>query len=124
MSYSVAQEFVPKEIADLLKTKGFDLNCLGLYNGVDDGVCGVITSGERKGFSAAHVYYKDNAAPLYQQVVEWFETIHNLYIYTIRYNGKWNWKIDGDDSYIDYGSIEGGRKENLIAAIKKACKFI
>lgn len=120
MSFRTNHEFVTKEIADLVKSKGFDFNCLGIYIGVDD----VITSGEKKGFAASHAFYKEQAAPLYQQIVEWFETIHGLYIYAFRSNGKWGWKIDDNLSYVDYGSVEGGRKENLIEAIKKACKYI
>jgi hypothetical protein len=119
MSYKASNEFVPKEIADLVKSKGFDLNCLGIYSGVDD----VMTSGERKGFNSGHVYYEEHGAPLYQQVTDWFETIHNLYIYAFRCNGKWDWKIDDDFSCLDFGSVEGGKKENLIAAIKKACSY-
>ena len=57
-----------------------------------------------------------------EEFIEWFETIHQLYIYAIRYNGKWGWKIDGDIGYIDYGSVEGGKIENLIEAIKKYIK--
>jgi len=120
MSYKAAQEFVPKEIADLVKSKGFDFNCLGIYSDAD----GVMTSGERKGFAASHIYYEKHAAPLYQQVIDWFETIHNLYIYTLRSNGKWGWKIDDNLSYVDSGSVEGGKKENLIEAVKKACQLI
>lgn len=119
MSYSNKQEFVPKEIAGELKLKGFDFNCLGIYIDVE-----VMTSGERKGFHSGHVYYKEVAAPLYQQVIEWFEKTHSLYIYTFRINGEWTWKIYGDNDLIDYGKVEGDRKENLLDAIKKACKFI
>ena len=117
--YANKQEFVTKEIADLVKSKGFDFNCLGIYHGVDD----VITSGETKGFNCSHVYYKEHAAPLYQQVIEWFE-MHKLYIYALRVGGEWTWKIDGDGYHINYGKVEGGRKEHLIEGIKQACKYI
>lgn len=120
MSFSNKQEFVPKEIAGKLKLKGFDFNCLGIYMDKDE----VMTSGERKGFHSGHVYYKEAAAPLYQQVVEWFELMHGLYIYSLRINGEWTWKIDDNGGYVDYGKVEGGRKENLLAAIKKALQLI
>ena len=120
MKFSNKQEFVSQEIADLVKSKGFDTNCLGLYTDIDD----VITSGEIRGFNSDHIYYEKLAAPLYQQIIEWFEIKHEIYIYALRYGGVWTWKIDGSNGYLDYGKVEGGRKENLIQGIKKACQYI
>jgi len=119
VSYKISNEFVPIEISNLVKSKGFDFNCIGIYTKTD-----VITSGETKGFSCAHFYYAEHGAILFQQIIEWFEVIHNIYILPTRNNKKWGWKIEDDNLNVFFGSVEGGKKENLIDSIYKACQLI
>lgn len=119
MSYKISNEFVPIEISNLVKSKGFDFNCIGIYMKND-----VMTSGETKGFSSAHIYYAEHGAILFQQIIEWFEIIHKIYILPTRNNKKWGWKIEDDNLNVFFGYVEGGKKENLIDSIYKACQLI
>lgn len=61
--------YLPKYLSTLLKEKGFDLNCMGIYS-VDGQV---MTSGDKKGYHKDHAFYKDHAAITWEQAFDWFE---------------------------------------------------
>lgn len=61
--------FLPPYLATLLKEKGFDFNCIGLYGGEGK----VMLSGEYKGFNKNHLYY-EHGAILWDQAFEWLES--------------------------------------------------
>jgi len=65
------------------------------------------------------------AAPLYQQVIDWLVT-RKYYVYALRYDGKWQYKIDDDIAYVDFSAGEGyeNRYEALSAGILSALKYI
>lgn len=65
----IKQYFLPKYLSNMLKEKGFDLNCMAIYT--EDGV---MTSGERNGFNKNHHFYKDHAAITWEQAFDWFQT--------------------------------------------------
>lgn len=46
------------------------------------------------------------SAPLYQQVLDWFEK-KDIYIYAIRIDGRWQWKRDFSLSYDDFSRGNG-----------------
>ena len=72
--------FVPYEIALQLKEKGFDEFCIGLFNEE-----GLQYDGEIYSFPFHNSLTKEGAvdpsivaAPLYQQVIDWFREKHNI----------------------------------------------
>jgi hypothetical protein len=70
--------FIPYEITEELKKRGFDEPCLALYGGKYGNE--IITSGGTAMFKSTHVYYKKAAAPLWQQVIDWFREKHKIWI--------------------------------------------
>jgi hypothetical protein len=69
------EQFVPCEIADALKAKGFSLPVLGLYNDiVGYGEIGLSF------FSYKSSYYKKYGAILWQQVFDWLREKHQIEI--------------------------------------------
>jgi hypothetical protein len=122
MSFRTNHEFVTKEIADLVKSKGFDFNCLGIYIGVDD----VITSGEKKGFAASHAFYKEQAAPLYQQIFLWLDFMSIIVI--IDYDCEkscFGYKIYNNNSLLsEKKNVSTTRIEAYIESIKVAINIL
>ena len=77
--------FVPYELALLAKEKGFDEKCLCIYMENENNRLQNLGGTYQNSLA-----YKDNlAAPLYQQLVDWLETLHGLEISTK------SWKKEG-----------------------------
>lgn len=131
--------FVNYKIARALKDKGFNEECFGIY----------LNGNNAKGWTAGNEEINTNekiknyytyknahcSAPLYQQVIDWFETKHKLYIdaipifqegneklfgwaYTVIPFADFKSKIDKrlDESFGRYGALQ--------AAINEALKLI
>ena len=119
--------FVSEEIATKLKVKGFNEPCLGFYfsglfyfnDGMDDGA-------EESDLSInSEILNNFTAAPLYAQVVDWFEG-KNINIYALKSYGTWRWKLDGGSGNIGFQVGEGyaTKSEALIKGIDEALKLI
>lgn len=123
--------FVPYEIALELKAKGFDEPCLYHWErGADNHGWGLFSSGEWicvKDLITPY-YDKDNnicgefSAPLYQQVVDWFDS-KNIVIIPTYSSDVWGYKI-----LYRTGEIWNNewlyRHQAMEAAIKEALKLI
>src|ERR1039457_228403 len=87
--------FVPYKLAEDLKKIGFDEPCLAMYS--DENLdmwlqdqYDLRSEGEEDGFQFKNSDYDDSryvAAPLYQQVIDWFYEKHNIYIETKYFGG-------------------------------------
>lgn len=113
--------FVSYQVAKQLKEKGFDEPCLACYAyGSEDNLI------MAKKDNACDMGY--TAAPLYQQIVDWFRKKHNMVIHV-----KQDWNngimlgyegiIDKEEGYIDVGSFED-YYEALDKVIEEALKLI
>ena len=100
MEKEIDKQFVPYDLAIKLKYKGFDKPCLGYHN--------IAYGDESLGFSrgSGHINTSDKkfpSAPMYQQVIDWFDdnnkiridlthaTSNGAYKYTI-----WKWNYDNN----------------------------
>jgi len=89
--------FVSYEIALQLKEKGFDEDCFGFYNNAD----GNVWIKHEIPNDIKEIYTGDIAAPLFQQVVDWFREKHDLHISIESYNQDEKEKeIEYEYSYI------------------------
>ncbi len=89
--------FVPHNIAKLLKEENFNDDCLGEY--FTDGTIS-LTSGKETFIQAIKLNKVISCrAPLYEEVISWFEKNHNIFIETRRdMKKKWfNWCIQDED---------------------------
>lgn len=68
--------FVPQDLAKKLKEKRFNEPCLAIYNYSDK----AFIAGNTPVFN--HLTEDENiqTAPIYQQVIDWFNKNHNMYI--------------------------------------------
>jgi hypothetical protein len=70
---------------------------------------------------------EDISAPLWQDVIDWFETKYGWFIYTFRYRGRWEWKIDDKIGTMVFNKVENGletKREALIEAIDYAFELL
>lgn len=117
--------FVPHHIAVMAKEKGFDVECLGYYN-VDPHL-------KNPAFNQCKPFKHEwcVAAPLYQQMVDWFRTTHKLYIQTHKVRNFIDeshcWHVDYIDivtkihrSYPTDRSMVGVREKDYYTALTKA----
>ncbi len=78
------KQFTTYEIALKLKELGFDEPCMGLWRLIDFDPVFNITTDRRYSTSQAKTSYIHGEtailAPLWQQVIDWFRTKHNLWI--------------------------------------------
>lgn len=77
--------FVPVDIALQLKELGFDEPCIGFYTNSGELKRHLKMEGDPDSFDVGLINSNINVdgyvtAPLYQQVVDWFRTAHNLFI--------------------------------------------
>jgi hypothetical protein len=123
--------FVSKEIAYKLLEKGFDEDCLAMYNdrywkgdlvaiGQHEG--SGISGDKNSDFKSQRDYYKIATAPTRQQVIDWLLKTHNLCIHI-------NNGYLGDDTVHVYKLVKNGRQyitdtNNTDKAIEEALKFI
>lgn len=89
--------FVPSGIALMAKEKGFDEECISFYsNGVLNmsriesfDWCIVNSEMEKQGLNYV-------SAPLYQQLIDWFEEKHKIFIEVRKLNdNKWCYQVHG-----------------------------
>jgi hypothetical protein len=138
--------FVPEEIGKKLKEKGFDEPCLAIYIGHTNReftiaeTPAVYKFGDRK--RVMEVYDHVITAPLWQQVIEFFEEKYSILIQIERSPyGKWFGFIINDFTkthkgsgnftfYSNYVKIDNGltgfssRSEALQSGIEKALELI
>lgn len=141
--------FVPYEIALKLKEKGFDEECLGLYFEDEsfsyDGEMYTLPT-KNSNRQLGDIWF---AAPLYDQVIDWFIEKHNIEIDTIRYTysggkfqgKKYMWYVDEYDPHyneereaenadwiVNHREAQGydftSRKEALNVGILKAIELV
>lgn len=76
------EQFVPYDIANTLIDKGFKEDCLGYYEGRDNNlICRQVS------FYELEKYNLGILAPLWQQVIDWFEDKFNLKFSIAYWNG-------------------------------------
>ena len=75
-------QFVPYHIAKQLSLKGFAENCLAYYNPVvDEGSEPLFLPVDNDLINFREVKYPCVKTPLWQQVIEWFKTEHDIHIH-------------------------------------------
>ncbi len=107
------KHFIPFEIATLLKQNGFSELCFAKYLEPDTQK-ELITNNPYQSFDFNNMFVnpgddKSNiliSAPLYGQVIDWFEE-KELFLYTLRFDNRWQWKRDLCSSYDDYSRGDG-----------------
>lgn len=93
--------FVPYELAIKLKEKGFTEPCLSYYQPNIEGLVNQFyVSGDQP------EVYEDTEhiitlAPLYQQVVNWLEEKHRLWMYIVPYGDGTSWSFSGVNNIDD-----------------------
>jgi hypothetical protein len=111
--------FVPKDIAQKLKEKGFDEDCLAMYNDrYHKGELTVIGQHEGSGVTGdSNSNFNNNqrdfevcTAPTFEQVQNWFREKHNLHFYVVPYGDMRTWSISG---------LEGWEFPNMARIDKK-----
>lgn len=113
--------FVPYSLALLAKEKGFNEQCLAVYHTDDKSIAPVVPD---KPFTLSGWANSDEssgrylAAPLYQQLVDWFREDHLLYIVFNVPNNEWRVEELPPESRIHLGS------GTLDSAIEQAFKLI
>ena len=107
--------FVPYEIALQLKEKGFDEFCIGLFNEE-----GLQYDGEIYSFPFHNSLTKEGAvdpsivaAPLYQQVIDWFREKHHTII-----------NLEYDFHTYDIRVYNGDKSIHLISKLHKGAKYL
>ena len=105
--------FVPFHIAKMLKERGFNDICFKHWYAKDNTTEPILTytAYNNELFELDfNIPLETNeiqiSAPLYQQVIDWFEK-KETYIYALRYNNTWQWKRDVCGSYDDYSKGDG-----------------
>jgi len=103
--------FVPYEISNLLKEKGFKQNVFGewveyrghfrrvevrIFQDVFD-----LSFPDDEQFDVLCI------APLYQQTIDWLEDKHDKYVYAFKYDGIWQWKVDAEHGCDEFSKGEG-----------------
>jgi len=117
------KQFVTYEIAKSLKELGFDEKCLGYYRNPDE----FFITENGRGFN----YNKASwaiSAPLWQQVVDWFDKVYNLLI-VVKYDKiyGYKWDIRGKKNKplyrcaVTYQRLCDAREESILEAIE-LCK--
>lgn len=120
--------FLPYSIANELKEKGFNEECLTKYGETSKKLYDITKYGKN-----SDDYEDFTTAPLYQQVIDWFREKHNMevqaaswkeagtviYIYSVHniVTQESRYKLDDDKKFITY-------HEALDAAIEEALKLI
>src|SRR5688572_12501441 len=129
--------FIPYPLAVIAKEKGFDENCLAWYHKykIDDKPTDILI--RYLDWKKQPAYSKKDEsvipAPLYQQIIDWFEEKHGLIISTDQTIGSSRWRYTGwnDEKFkgewLDVPSSKWKYKtkyEALNKAIEEAFKFI
>lgn len=97
--------FVPKEIARLLKEKGFDFQCMACYDKLD------MLSTYSESIFVTKNYNTSGyvcSAPLYQQVIDWFRSVHKIKIIESQYfsDTKDFWYVKHYQDIVEYDSLD------------------
>ena len=127
------QYFVPYDIAKELKEIGFDEICLAWYYPDKNHTLTDLGKGFAKAKDFGN-YTKDSAilAPLYDQVIDWLESNHQLFLYTdrmprARNKMEYYYSIksgNGFDTEPIFSGTFDDRKSALNRGIKKAIELI
>ena len=116
--------FVNYDLATKLKQKGFNEKCFAWYN------CGdtIEYFGDDRILDSYAGEEDRPFAPLYQQIIDWFEEKHKIFIMMYPRDG-WNFMVQGIDETISCsGDSKHGtgtsKKEVTDKAIEEALKLI
>ena len=128
------KQFVSYEIASKLKELGFNEPCFGIFD-VNNSVycyakCEYFESQEKAQYMFGNDKIKVTLAPIYQQIVDWFRTKHNLFIELVidqtaepkftyiitRYLGDFNWEEPIMPEFL-YRTYEESREEAILKAL-------
>jgi hypothetical protein len=112
--------FIPYELAVIAKEKGFNELCFGCY--ITSPFDPAYLNDDKRG---TNQYFKEGVtAPLYQQIVDWFEETHKIVISRDRHinNGFRYWVYT--DKGIDVECYKMNKTEALNKAIEEAFKLI
>ncbi len=121
--------FIPYELAVVAKEKGFDEPCFNAYRN-SDGEQQLMQIGEwtNSGIENTHAGYC--AAPLYQQIVDWFREKHNIFIMAYPQDG-WCYMFQDMNEIPEIGNSNNGSGtkfksyyEALSKAIEEAFNLI
>ncbi len=103
--------FVPYKIACKLRELGFNEPCFGFYHekcyenkkancsGKFQNMCGWVLGRENTDDLSSHDFLI--VAPLYQQVIDWLEKKHRLWIYVVPYGDGKSWSFSGVNNIDD-----------------------
>lgn len=119
--------FIPYPLAVLAKEKGFDEECVTFFNSEGKLNMALVQVGLELPLSNSQMSKNRIAAPLYQQIVDWFREEHDLDINIIRWvpNKSFYFKIqDGLKSVKSHSYDEFTYYEALNKAIEEAFKLI
>ena len=109
--------FVPYDIAVKLKEKGFDEECMGIWQKPDFLHLGT-------SYWEGITMKKRVRAPMYQQAVDWLREKHNINIgityYSNRDGRTWEYRIH----YMDRYGTCGGYYETLTKAINESLSLL
>lgn len=119
--------FVSWELSKQLKDKGFDEKCLGYYNW--KGKFYFMTMGLSNSDAEQALPEGTVAAPIYQQVVDWFREKHDTVVLVNRdiHSGKilgWEGTIEKGIDGFETGKTCDNYYGALTKAIEKALKLI
>ena len=112
--------FVPYKLALLAKEKGFDEKCLCIYMENENNRLQNLGGTYQNSLA-----YKDNlAAPLYQQLVDWFREKYLLSIEVSEWSKHFSGKIKPIGKSLKFQSADKSYYEALEAALTEAFKLI
>jgi hypothetical protein len=112
--------FVSEEVADLAKESGFDELCLGYYKQNQ-----LIDPLFREGIRSSDLHNL-TAAPIHQQLQDWFEEKHGIYCYIVPQDKGWVPYAYKKGNYITHKHIDldASRYKALNEAFKEAFKLL
>lgn len=119
--------FLNKDLSLLAKEKGFDEPCFAFYD--SDGFNYIQCSPENG--MVSNKYHHNLAAPLYQQIIDWFKEKHGLYIRLTPLTNCWHYKIyklkainNPEEEIKAYSDFTDEYQQGLDKAIEEAFKLI
>lgn len=120
MEKKIQDQFVPADIAEALKEIRFNEPCLGLFNRFSDTIFHL----EERFYKNSDLSPEEFTAPLWQQVVDWLEEVHDMQVYYTPYNfGSCLYSIKTSESLIP-PLFHNTKKEALTYAIKEAINIV
>lgn len=126
----MTKEFVPFEIATLLKEINFDENCFAYFKVGSEHIEHFLPPNSDESFGSLNQNSIDGlvSRPLWQQVFRWFRERHNFSFEIYEFPNKsnqWNWKLsDGTEQKVQNRGEGSSELEVQITAIKRAIEKI